>query len=300
MRIFLTGATGFIGSQLVHELTRAGHQVLGLTRSEASAQQLRTAGAEPYHGDIDDLPGLQRAAVQADAVIHTAFDHNFATFEANCQKDRRVILALGDALHDSDRPLLITSGTAMGCAVPGQPATEDHFDPNHPNPRVASELAGKELLERGINLGVLRLSQIHNPLKQGLVSYAIAHAKQKGISAYIGEGHNRWSAAPLTDTAHLYRLALEKNQPGARYHATAEEGIPYRAIAESIGQGLGLPVVSLSETEAAEHFGWLTAFVGKDMSASAAKTRERLGWKPTGSGLLEDVAVGLEWEEGAR
>lgn len=298
MRIFLTGATGFIGSQLVHELTQAGHQVLGLTRSAAGAQQLRTAGAEPYHGDIDDLPGLQRAAADSDAVIHTAFDHNFATFVDNCEKDRRVILAFGEALRGSNRPLLITSGTAMGCAAPGQPASEDHFDPNHPNPRVASELAGEELLQRGINLGVLRLSQIHNPLKQGLVTYAIAHAKQKGISAYIGEGQNQWSAAPLTDTAHLYRLALEKHQPGARYHATAEEGIAFRAIAESIGQGLGLPVVGLSEAEAAEHFGWLTAFVGKDMSASAAKTRERLGWQPLGKGLLADVVAGLKWEEG--
>lgn len=294
MRIFVTGATGFIGSQLVQELTQAGHQVLGLTRSETGAQQLRNAGAEPYHGDIDDLPGLQRAAASSEAVIHTAFDHNFATFVDNCQKDRRVILALGDALHGSDRPLLITSGTAMGCAVPGQPATEDHFDPSHPNPRVASELAGEELLQRGINLGVLRLSQIHNPLKQGLVTYAIAHAKQKGISAYIGDGQNRWSAAPLSDTAHLYRLALEKNQPGARYHATAEEGIAFRAIAESIGQGLGLPVAGLSEVEAAEHFGWLMTFVGKDMSASAAKTRERLGWRPAGNGLLADVALGLQ------
>lgn len=291
MRVFLTGSTGFIGSQVALELINGGHQVLGLTRSDAGAQALTAIGAEVYRGDIEDLPGLQRGAAQCDAVIHTAFDHDFAHFVENCQKDRRAILALGAALQGSDRPLLITSGTPIGSAAPGQAASEDYFNPEHPNPRVASELAGRELSERGINVSVMRLSQIHDTVKQGLVTYVIELARRTGVSAYVDEGLNNWSAAHLCDTARLFRLALEKNVPGARYHATAEERIAFRQIAETVGQQLGLPVVSTPAEQAAEHFGWLAAFVGKDMAASSALTRQRLGWQPTGPGLLADLAA---------
>jgi nucleoside-diphosphate-sugar epimerase len=289
MRIFVTGATGFIGSKIVPELINAGHQVLGLTRSDAGAKSLIAAGAEVHRGDIEDLESLRSGASRSDGVLHTAFDHNFANFVANCRKDRRAIEALGAALEGSDRPLVITSSTAMGTALPGQPATEDYFDPDHPNPRVASELAGREISMRGVNVSVVRLSQIHNTIKQGLVTNVIELARKKGISAYIGEGRNRWSATHVSDTAHLFRLALEKQEPGARYHATAEEGIAFRQIAEVIGQRLGVPVAALSQQDADEHFGWLTAFVGKDMSASSARTRVLLGWNPTGPGLLADL-----------
>jgi nucleoside-diphosphate-sugar epimerase len=289
MRVFLTGSTGFIGSQVAQELLHAGHQVLGLTRSQEGARKLLALGAEPHRGDIEDLASLQRGAEQCDAVIHTAFDHDFANFIANCQKDARVIAALGCALAGSQRPLVITSGTAMGSTGFGQAADEDHFDPDHPNPRVASELAGRELTQRGINVVVMRLSQIHNPVKQGLVSYLIELARQTGLSAYVDEGLNQWSAAHLADTAHLYRLALEKHQPGARYHGVTEEGIAFRDIAQTIGQGLGIPTVTLSGEAAAAHFGWMSAFAGKDMSAHNSKTRQRLGWQPTGPGLIADL-----------
>lgn len=293
MRVFLTGSTGFVGSQVARELLDAGHQVLGLTRSDGGERLLLTLGAEPHRGDIEDPASLRKGAESCDAVIHTAFDHNFAHFVENCQKDARVIATLGAVLEGSTRPLLITSGTPMGSSAPGQVADEDHFDPAHPNPRVASELAGQALSQRGVNVVVMRLSQIHNPVKQGLVTYLIELARQKGVSAYVGEGLEHWSAAHLADTAHLYRLALEKHQPGARYHATAERAIAARDIAQVIGQGLGVPTVALSKEEAAAHFGWLTAFAGKDMTASSEKTRTRLGWRPNGPGLLDDLRTGF-------
>ncbi|WP_426110917.1 SDR family oxidoreductase [Pseudomonas sp. DSP3-2-2] len=289
MRVFLTGSTGFIGSQVTRELLNAGHQVLGLTRSDTGARALLAMGAEPHQGNIEDLTSLQRGAEACDAVIHTAFDHDFAHFVANCQKDSRAIAALGSALEGSERPLIITSGTPMGSPAPGQPADEDHFDPEHPNPRIASELAGEALLQRGVNVIVMRLSQIHNPYKQGLVTEVITLAREKKVSAYIDEGLNRWSAAHVADTAHLYRLALEKHQPGARYHATAESSISFRLIAETIGEGLGLPAVVVPAGQAMESFGWLSSFVGKDMSSMSNKTQTRLGWKPSGPGLITDL-----------
>jgi nucleoside-diphosphate-sugar epimerase len=289
MRVFVTGSTGFIGSQVTRELLNAGHQVLGLTRSDAGARELLAMGAEPHPGNIDDLAGLQSGVEDCDAVIHTAFDHDFAHFVANCQKDARVIAALGSALEGSRRPLIITSGTAMGSPAPGQAADEDHFDPAHPNPRVASELAGQTLLQRGINVVVMRLSQIHNPVRQGLVTEVIKQAREKQVSAYIDEGLNQWSAAHVADTARLYRLALEKHQPGARYHATAESGVSFRLIAETIGEGLGLPTVAIPADEAMASFGWLSSFVGKDMSSMSNKTQMRLGWNPGGPGLIADL-----------
>lgn len=289
MRVFLTGSTGFIGARVARELLDAGHQVLGLTRSDAGARALQALGAEPHWGNIEDFTSLRSGAEACDAVIHTAFDHDFAHFVANCQKDARVITALGSALEKSDRPLIITSATPMGSSAPDQAADEDHFNPAHPNPRAASELAGAALSQRGVNVVVIRLSQIHNPEKQGLVTEVIKQARVNGVSAYIDEGLNRWSAAHVADTARLYRLALEKHRPGARYHATAESSLAFRLIAEAVGQGLGLPTVAIPAAMATSSFGWLSNFVGKDMSSLSHKTQTRLGWRPSGPDLLADI-----------
>lgn len=289
MRVFVTGATGFIGSAIVAELLRAGHQVLGLTRSDTGAQALAGAGAEPHRGNLDDLDSLRRGAAQADGVIHCAFDHDFSNFVANCGKDSRAIAALGAALAGSDRPLVVTSGIGMGSPASGQPATEDIFNPEHPNPRKASEEAAAAAAAHGVNVSVVRLPQVHDTVKHGLITYAISVAREKGVSAYVGDGRNRYPAVHVLDAARLYRLALEKREAGARYHAVAEEGVPFRDIAEVIGRGLQVPVVPLSPEQAAVHFGWLGMFAGLDLAASAASTRTRLGWQPTGSGLLADL-----------
>jgi nucleoside-diphosphate-sugar epimerase len=301
MRVFLTGATGFIGSAIIPELINTGHQVLGLTRSDAGAKSLIAAGARVHRGSLEDLESLRSGAAQSDGVIHCAFDHSafgndFSKFAEVCDKDKRSIEALGDALGGSDRPLVITSGTGMGNAVPGQPATEDHFDPNHPNPRRLSEVAGAAVSERGVNVSVVRLPQVHDTVKQGLITYAVRVAREKGASAYIGEGLNRWPAAHVLDVARLYRLAIEKREPGSRYNAVAEEGVPMRKIAEVIGKGLKVPVVSISQEEAQAHFGWLAMFAGFDMPASSAQTRQRLGWHPTGPGLIADLER-MSWSE---
>jgi len=293
MRVFLTGATGFIGSAIVAELLRAGHQVLGLARSDAGAQALAAAGAEVHRGNLEDLDSLRRGAASSDGVIHCAFDHDFSNFVANCEKDSRAITALGAALAGTDRPLVITSGTGMGSAGHGQAATEDVFNVEHPNARKASEIAASALAADGIKVSVMRLPQVHDTARQGLVSYAIAVAREKGVSAYVGDGLNRFPAAHVLDVARLYRLALEKNEPGARYHAVAEEGVPFWDIAAAIGRGLNVPLVSLPPEEAAAHFGWLAMFAGLDMAASSAQTRARLDWAPTGAGLMEDLAQHL-------
>ena len=289
MRVFLTGATGFIGSRIVPELIRAGHHVLGLTRSDAGARWLEQAGAEPHRGTLEEPESLARGATLADAVIHTAFDHEFSRFVENCDKDRRVIEAIANVLAGSNRPFIITSGTGMGSPKPGALATEGVFDAYNPNPRRLSELAGEEAAERGVSVAVVRLPQVHDTVKQGLISPAIEIARQKSASAYVGDGTNRWPAAHVNDVAHLYRLALDNHAKGARWHAVAEEGVTVRLIAETIGAGLGVPVKSLSSDEAADHFGWLALFAGMDLPASSALTRERLGWEPTGPGLIEDL-----------
>ena len=289
MRVFLTGATGFIGARIVSELIGAGHQVLGLTRSDAGARWLEEAGAQAHRGTLEDPDSLASGAAQADAVIHTAFDHDFSRFVANCEKDRRVIAAMGQVLAGSDRPLIITSGVGIGSPGPGRLATEDVVDSAHPIPRIASEQEGAEQAAKGVSVAVVRLPQVHDPVRQGLITPLVELTRAKGVSAYVGGGANRWPAAHVTDVARLYRLALERHEAGARYHAVAEEGIPMREIAEVIGAGLGVPAVSLPPAEAAGHFGWLAPFAGLDMPASSAWTRERLGWEPTGPSLIADL-----------
>jgi nucleoside-diphosphate-sugar epimerase len=293
MRVFLTGATGFIGSAILPELIGAGHQVLGLTRSEEGAKAIIAAGAEVHRGSLEDLESLRSGAAQSDGVIHCAFNHDafgsndFSKFIANCELDGRAINALGDGLSSSNRPLIVSSG--IGPWTPGQPVTEDVDPPaDSPLPRV-SEQAGLAQGAKGVNAGVMRLPQVHNTVKQGLVTMLIAVARAKGVSAYVGEGLNRWPAAHVLDVARLYRLALEKHEAGAKYHAVGEEGVGCREIAEAIGRGLKIPVVSIAPEEANAHFGFLGMFVGLDLRASSAITQERLGWRPSGPGMLEDL-----------
>ena len=290
MRVFITGATGFIGRAVVQDLIGAGHQVLGLTRSEAGAAALAAAGAEVHRGSLEDLDSLERGAARSDGVIHLAFNHDFSRFVENCETDRRVIEAVGQVLAGSDRPFIVTSGTGMGNAAPGRPATEDDAPADAQEiPRVASEHAAASLAAGGVNASVMRLPQVHDTVRQGLVTYAIAVAREKGVSAYVGDGLNRWPAAHRLDVAPLYRLALEKGERGARYHAVAEEGVPLRDIAEAIAGRLKLPAVSIAPEEAAAHFGFLSAFIGRDLPASSEQTRQRLGWRPTGPGLIRDL-----------
>jgi nucleoside-diphosphate-sugar epimerase len=289
MRVFVTGATGFIGTALIPELINAGHKVLGLARSDAGAKSLVAAGAQVHRGDLEDLESLRSGAAMADGVIHLAFNHDFSKYMDNCQADRRAIEAIGSVLVGSDRPLVVTSGTAVAF-TPGRVATED--DPPAPSsmmPRSASEEAVNEMVSRGVRATAMRLPQVHDRVKHGLITPLIEIARAKGVSAYVGDGRNRWPAAHLIDTARLYRLALEKGIAGERFNAVAEEGVPLREIAEAIGRRINVPVVAKTTEEAAEHFGWLAFFIGNDAPASSAKTQERLGWHPTQRGLIPDI-----------
>ena len=288
MRIFVTGATGFIGSVLVLDLIKAGHQVLGLTRSEAGAERLRAAGAEVVHGNIEDLDSLRKGAADSDGVIHLAFSHDFSQFEKNAQDERKAIAALGETLLGSERPLVVTSGTALAASVDGKPSTEDGPTTSW-NPRAGLETTVKDLTERGVITSIVRLAQIHDTHKQGLVPYFTAVAREKRVSAYIGDGSNRWPAAHVSDTARLYRLAFEKAEAGAIYHAVHEEGISIKAIAEALGRGLQVPVISIKPEESQSQFGWLSMFAGHDMPSSSAITRKKLNWNPTGPGLIADL-----------
>jgi len=291
MKVFVTGATGFIGSAIVPELINAGHHVIGMARSEAGAKSLLAAGAEVHRGDLEDLESLRSGAAASDGVIHTAFIHDFSKYEANCEIDKRAIETLGATLAGSDRPLIVTSATGV-TATPGRLTTEDDA-PNSRIPRVASEKAAASVAAKGVRVSVIRLPQVHDPVKQGLVTYLVALAREKGVSAYVGDGLNRWPAGHLLDAARLYKLAFEKaaekDAVGACYNAVGEEGVPLREIAEAIGRGLKVPVVSKSQEQAAEHFGWLGLFVGHDIPASSALTQKRLGWRPTGPGLIADL-----------
>ena len=287
MRVFLTGATGFIGTAVIPELIDAGHQVVGLARSEAAAKSLVALGARVHRGDLEDLESLRSGAAEADAVIHCAFIHDFGKYQENCEIDRRAIEALGSVLRGSDRPLIVTSGTAL---APGRVATEeDAALPSSVMPRGATEEAADSVAARGVRVSVVRLPQVHDRNMQGLVTLTIVIAREKGVSAYVGDGANRWPASHRLDTARLYKLVLEKGVPGARYHAVAEEGVRVRDIAEVIGRRLNIPVVSKSPEEAATHFGWLGVFAGLDCPASSALTQERLGWRPVETTMLADL-----------
>ncbi len=298
MRVFVTGATGFIGSAVVRELISAGHQVIGLCRSEDKAAALAEAGAEVHRGSLEDLDSLKAGVAKSDGVIHLAFNHDFSTFAANCEDDRRVIAALGSALAGSSRPLVITSGTGIASTGPGQLAMEDGPTITSSDvPRAASEEAAAAVAAQGVNVSVVRLPQVHDTVRQGLITYAIDIAREKGYFAYIGDGQNRWPAAHVLDVARLYRLVVERAEPGAKYHAVAEEGVPMRSIAEVSGRRLGIPVKSIAAEEAQAYFGWLAMFAAYDMLASSKQTQAILGWQPTGPGLLEDLER-LEFADG--
>jgi nucleoside-diphosphate-sugar epimerase len=297
MRVFVTGATGFIGTAVVRELIDAGHQVLGLTRSDAGAKTLVSAGAEVHRGSLEDLDSLRSGAAMSDGVIHTAFIHDFSNYGPAAEADRLAIETLGSALAGSDRPLIVTSGTLLAQRK-GLLATEEDA-PNPSFPRK-SEQAALTLAERGVRTSVLRLPpSVHGNGDHGFVPRLISIAREKGVSVFIGDGLNRWPAVHRLDAAHLYRLVLEKSFAGVRYHGVADEGIPTREIAEVIGRELSLPVVSKSREEAADHFGWIALFFGVDAPASSALTQGQLGWRPVQPGLTADLKAGHYFEHAA-
>lgn len=293
MRIFVTGASGFVGSAIVKQLLQTGHRVLGLARTDNAAEGLIKAGAEVHRGNLEDLESIQKGAAQCDAVIHTAFNHDFTRFKANCEDDRKVILALGAALAGSDRPLVITSG--VGLLNYGRLVTEnDRLAGSDIVPRAASEEAANAVAGQGVNTYIVRLPPtVHGQGDHGFIPIVINIARQKGQSVYIGEGHNRWPAVHRLDAAELYRLIIEKQPEQKIYHAVAEEGIPFRQIATAIGQGLQLPIVGKDGKDAEAHFGWFTHFAAIDCPASSQQSRASLDWQPRHPGLFDDLVPGV-------
>lgn len=291
MRVFLTGATGFIGSAIVQELIRGGHQVLGLARLDRAAKSLAAAGAKAHRGDLEDLDSLRRGAAASEGVIHAAFDHDFSKWAANCEKDRRAIEAMGTVLAGSERPFVVTSGTAL--LAPGRLGTEEDVRPSDSTILRLSEEAAGSAASQGVRVSVVRLPPtVHGDGDHGFVPRLIAIARERGVSAYVGDGLNRWPAVHRFDAARLFRLALEKAPAGSRFHGVAEEGVPFRSIAQVIGRRLDLPVASKSPEEAANHFGFLAHFAGLDCPASSKLTQERLGWSPVNRSLLPDLQEG--------
>ena len=290
MRVFVTGPTGFIGTAVVRELLDAGHQVLGLARSDESAKSLITAGAQVHRGDLHDLESLRAAAAMSDGVIHCAFIHDFNNYGPAAEADQRAIETLGTALVGSDRPLVVSSGSLVVQPSGAFAGEDDEADNKFPR---KSEQAALAMAPLGVRAMVLRLApSVHGNGDHGFVPRLITIAREKGVSAYVGGGFNRWPAVHRLDAARLYRLALEKGVGGARYHAIADEGLPTKEIAAVIGRGLNLPVVSKSREEAADHFGWIGGFFAMDGPASSAKTRKELGWQPAQPGLIADLDHG--------
>ena len=286
MKVFLTGATGFIGSAIITELVGAGHEVLGLTRSDAGAAALTAGGAHAHRGDLEDLDSLRRGAAASDAVIHAGFNHDFSRFAENCEMDRRAIEAIGEVLEGTDKSFVVTAGIPV---VSGRPATEDDAPSPGSSPRVSEETA-IALARRGVRTTVVRLPQVHDRDKHGLASYLIEVARATGVSAYVGDGLTRWSAVHRLDVAPVYRLALEQGVAGQSYHAVAEEGVTLLAIAHSIGRGLGLPVTSVPPEAAAGHFGGLAFAVGANLCATSTLTQQWLNWRPVATdGFIADL-----------
>ena len=298
MRIFVTGATGFIGARVVDHLVAGGHSVLGLTRSDAGARRLEAAGADALRGDIYDVASVVAGAREADAVVHLAFDHDFSRYMQNCQTDRVLVDAIGEAMAGSGRPFVLTSVTGIATPEPGKPGKEsDPAKSSEMFPRALTEESAHALAARGVNTAMVRLPQVHDPVKQGLITLLVNVARQKRVSAYVAEGNTRWPAAHVDDVALLYKLAVERHapgqsgKPGAIYHAVAEQGVSMQTIAEALGKGLDVPVRSIPQEAAMEHFGWLGMFMGHDMSASSDWTRKELGWEPKGPTLMADLAA---------
>ncbi|CAA9528312.1 MAG: hypothetical protein AVDCRST_MAG85-3441 [uncultured Solirubrobacteraceae bacterium] len=300
MHVFLTGATGYIGTAIARELLDAGHQVTGLARSDSAADALAAAGVAAHRGDLADLDGLRRGASEADGVIHTAFNHDFSRYAENGRDDERVVEALGDALAGSERPLVVTSGTAV--LTPGRVGTEtDAADPaSHAAPRIASERKAIALASRGVRSSVVRLPpSVHGEGDRAFVPALIEIARAKGVSACIGDGSNRWPAVHRLDASRLFRFALEAAPAGSVLHGTAEEGVAMREIVERVAQHLGVPAVSITREEADDHFGWLAGFLASDVPASSAQTREMVAWQPGQPGLLADLDDGHYFREPA-